>query len=353
MSLEISETSLPPAMELAAKARLDLSAYRHTSPQKALDLLPAPFWKGIQREGTTSIVAGESKAKKSWLVMSKTQHALIGKPFLGHEMPPPSSGDSRKALFLDFELPKEVFLFRWIALAGEFGEEERDILFDPDRISIECYRELMMEPRNWIDHSYHRITHYCEPGDAAVVDCLQPILNADANAAEVIRPMISKFQSASTQTGAVVDIVDHYNKGEGRGRNRISGSMAKAAGPDTVITLNSEPPGIVIGFDLRMDPPIDDFHVEFEPYAFRVFSEEELEERQESIKAAQDAKALREIFPDGQWYSVKEISNRIGLTLGGAQKRLNGFKGQCECKKLEGNKFYSYRFANNNRRPEP
>ena len=256
MNLIITPTQYPPEVELAHKASLDISQYRHTSPMAALDLLPKPFWKGIQREGTVSIIAGESKAKKSWLVMSKTQHALLGRPFLGHDMPPPSSGTPRKALFLDFELPEEVFLFRWIALAGEFDEEDRDILFDPNLLAIECYRRFMSEPRDWIAHCCDRINTFCQHGDAAVVDCLQPIMpeGESANNAEVVRPVIAKFQAAATETGAVVDVVDHFNKGgEGRGMNRISGSMAKAAGPDTVITLNSEPPGIAIEMDLRMD----------------------------------------------------------------------------------------------------
>jgi hypothetical protein len=207
----------------------------------------------------------------------------------------------------------------------------------------------MGREQHWIDHCNQRVADYCGPGDAAVVDCLQPILGGDANAAEVIRPVIAKFQAAATLTGAVVDIVDHFNKGEGRGKNRISGSMAKAAGPDTVITMNSEPPGIVIGFDLRMDPPLDHLHVEFEPYGFRAFDEEELEDRQKSIQDGKEAKQLHEMFPDGQWYSVKELATRIGISKQAVSNRLEKIQNRLEVEK----KGTSHRFRiSSNRKAE-
>jgi len=326
---------------------VDLAEFASVRPHEAITLLPASGWKGMQREGTVNFTGAASKTGKSWFQLAKVQHAVLGKPFLGREMLPPSTGDLRKALLLDFELPKGVFMSRWVALSGAFEEEERQVLFDPARVCIECHRENMKRPVDWIEYCCGRITDYCGPGDIASVDCLQPIMgDQDANLSHVVRPIVARFQAATTESGAMLDIVDHYNKGgEGTGMHRLSGSVAKSAGPDSILTLNGSQDGtIVVTADLRMDPPVDDFHVQFEGYQFRVVTAEEMEERKASIQAEKDAQQLHEMFPDGQWYEVKEIAMRIGLSEGGIQKRIDKNLERLERRKES--RAYKYRWSN-------
>ncbi len=333
---------------LTESASVDIAKYAAVSPRDYQSILPQPAWKGVQREGTLSIIAGASKAKKSWFVLSKLQHAVLGTPFLGREMIPPSTGKPRRALLLDFELPKSVLMSRYIALAGEFEEEERSILFDPQRVLIECHRGNMAISTNWIDYSCERIISFCNPGDVSVIDCLQPIMgDQDANLAQVVRPVIGKLQAAADSSGAAADLVDHFNKsGEGSGMNRISGSMAKAAGPDTIITLNSSGPVITVETDLRMDPPIDDLQVEFKPFEFRVISEEEQEERKRATKESKRNELLHETFTDHAWHSAGDLAKNLGISKEGARRRINKLRDDFLEEKKEGQVKY-YRRSNN------
>ena len=336
---------------LTESATVDVAKYAAISSEDAPKLLPRSLWSGIQREGTLTIVAAAPKAGKSWFILSKIQHAILGKPFLGRDMLAPSSGNPRKALLMDFELPEKALMHRYVRLAGPTGafeEHHKSKLFDPTRILIESHRKNMAQRVAWVDYCCERIISFCEPGDIAVIDCLQPIMgDQDANLAQVVRPIFGKFQAAAEQSGAAVELVDHFNKStEGTGKNRISGSMAKSAGPDSIITLNSHGTGTTVELDLRMDPPIDKFHIEFKPFEFVVISEEQLEERKQAGKRSKREETLLETFPNGIWHTVKNVADHLGIGKGGAQKRIDNLKDDYLEEKREGQTKYYRRIDN-------
>ena len=321
-----------PQRSIADAARVNLSEYESVTQDRALTLLPHSVWKGFIREGTLTLIAGESKAKKSWFALSLLQHAILGEPYLERPMLKPSTGEQRRVFLMDFEMPRAALMSRWVALAGECEWEDRPVLFDNERVSLETYRPLMTSSRDWIAYICGQVVACCNPGDVMLIDCLQPIMaGGDANAAEVVRPLMARLQSVADQTGASVIVIDHFNKSEGGGKNRISGSVAKAAAPDTVITLNSAAGLIEIQADLRMEAPCDPFCIEFRGYAFARVSEEEREERKQAAKD----KELREFvqsLPFG-WFSKDEVAEQHGRTDEWARKKLISCKKWLEQKK--------------------
>ncbi len=321
-----------PQKSIADAARVNLSEYENVTQDKAPSLLPHSVWKGFIREGTLTLIAGESKAKKSWFALSLLQHAILCEPYLAKPMLKPSTGEQRRVFLMDFEMPRAALMSRWVALAGECEWEDRPVLFDKGRVSLECYRPLMTSSRDWLAYICDQVVACCNPGDVMLIDCLQPIMaGGDGNAAEVVRPLMAKLQSVADQTGAAVLLVDHFNKGEGQGKKRVSGSMAKVAAPDTIITLNSSAGLIEIQADLRMEAPCDPFCIEFRGYAFARVSEEEREER----KAAAKDKGLREFvkkLPLG-WFRDVEIAVNLGIHKDTARRRLQSCSEWVERKK--------------------
>ena len=336
-----------PQRSIADTARVNLAEYEKVPQHEALSLLPHSVWKGFTREGTLTLVAGESKSKKSWFALSLLQHAVLGETYLGKPILKPSTGEQRRVFLMDFEMPKAAVVSRWVALAGEFEPEDRPVLFDKGRVSLECYRPLMTSSRDWIAYICGQVVACCNPGDIMLIDCLQPIMaGGDGNAAEVVRPLMAKLQSVADQTGAAVLLVDHFNKGEGQGKNRVSGSMAKVAAPDTIITLNSSAGLIEIQADLRMEAPCDPFCIEFRGYAFARVSEEEREERKQAAKD----KELREFvqsLPSG-WFSKDEVAEQHGKTAEWARKKMISCKEWVEQKK-DGKKHLFQKIDNSDR----
>lgn len=326
-----------PRRTIADQARVNVAEYANVRQDQAHKLLPGMVWNGFIREGSMSIIAGESKAKKSWLALSLLQHSIMGEPFLERAMVPPSSGKPRRVFLMDFEMPSMALVARWVRLAGEFDWEDKAALFDPDRVSLECYRTQMTTPRDWVAFICDQISSRCQPGDIALVDCLQPILGAaNSNAVEEVRPLLNKIQAVADQTGAAVLLVDHFNKGMGRGKDRVSGSMAKVAAPDTVITLNSAEGLIEIRADLRLDPPQEPFFVEMRNYSFLLVTEEQLQERKQAAKD-KDLREFVESLPLG-WFTGADLAGELGIHPDTARRRLKRCSEWVETKQ-EGTKF--------------
>ena len=238
---------------------------------------------------------------------------------------------------MDFEMPAKALAARWVRLAGEFDWDGKAPLFDPDRVSLECYRTQMTTPRDWVAFICDQIASRCQPGDIVLVDCLQPILgDADSNAVGEVRPLLNRIQAVADQTGAAGLVVDHFNKGRGRGKDRVSGSMAKVAAPDTVITLNSAEGLIEIRADLRLDPPQEPFFVEMRNYSFVLVTEEQLEERKQAGRD-KDLRKFAESLPLG-WFTAADLAAAQGIHKDTARRKLQACSEWVE-RKQEGTKF--------------
>ena len=301
--------------ELAGKSQVEMGQYSIMEPHEARSLLPRELWQGILREGTLAILGGESKAKKSWFSLSLAMAAVAGNEFLG--MPISSPLDApRRVRVLDFELLEGNVMSRFLAMSEKFEDtpNHRAIW---NQIEIFQHRELMSDAADWIGYA----AWHCEQlnrGDLLIVDCLQALDVGENNDPGVIRRALGRLQAAATRSGVCVLIVDHFNKSsEARGKNRLSGSMAKSATPDSIILLESDGAFIKLSFELRMDPPRDSITLAFDSPSegFRVVTNEEREDRKESVAEAKRGDRLALMFPDRvRQYTKAEIATNIAKT---------------------------------------
>lgn len=302
--------------ELSGKSRVTMDQYSMMEPHEARSLLPRELWQGIIREGTLAILGGESKAKKSWFSLSLAMAAVAGTEFLGMAISTPMDAP-RRVRVLDFELLEGNVMSRFLAMSEKFedGTGHRAIW---SQVEIYHHRELMSEAADWIGYA----GWHCEQlnrGDLLIVDCLQALDVGENNDPGVIRRALGRLQAAATRSGVCILIVDHFNKSsEARGKNRLSGSMAKSATPDSIILLESDGEFIKLSFELRMDPPRGSITLAFDSPSegFRVVTSEEREERRDSTAETKREEKLNLMFPDrGRRYSKIEIAANIGKSL--------------------------------------
>jgi hypothetical protein len=303
--------------DIAARTLITMADYEHVEARNARSLLPRCIWRDILREGTLAILGGESKAKKSWFSLAMAMHAVSCQPFLGIAMEEPTEG-LRRAVVLDYELTGGIVMSRFVSLAEKFDQDEAAWRAVWDRVEIRCHRSIIAEDVEWIAYCC-AVVEQANRGDLIIVDCLQALPVGDVNDPREVRRVLSRLQAAATKSGACVIVVDHFNKsGEAKGKNRLSGSMAKAATPDAILLLESDGKDfITFSTELRMDPPRDPLTLEFRTASegFRVVGEEEREERKEASKGKRDSERLEAMFPEiGRAYSKKEVAVNIGKT---------------------------------------
>ena len=311
---------------LAGLSRVEMEQYSTMEPHEARSLLPRELWKGILREGTLAILGGESKAKKSWFSLSLAMAAVAGTEFLGMAISEPLDAP-RRVRVLDFELLEGNVMSRFLAMSEKFEDDagHRSIW---SQVEIYHHRELMSESADWIGYA----AWHCEQlnrGDLLIVDCLQALDVGENNDPGVIRRALGRLQAAATRSGVCILIVDHFNKSsEAKGKNRLSGSMAKSATPDSIILLESDGEFIKLSFELRMDPPRDSITLTFDSPSegFRVVTSEEREERRDSTAETKREEKLKFMFPDrGRRYSKAEIAANIGKTQSTAENWIKSF----------------------------
>ena len=300
---------------LADKSRVSMAEYSTMDPHEARSLLPRELWQGVLREGTLAILGGESKAKKSWFSLSLSMAAVATRDFLGLAISE-SVDTPRRVRVLDFELLEGNVMSRFLAMSERF-ESEADHRAIWGRIDIFHHRELMTEAADWIGY----VCHHCDQmhrGDLLIVDCYQALDAGDSNDPSAVRKALGRLQAAATRSGVCVLIVDHFNKStEAHGKNRLSGSMAKAATPDAILLLEADGPLIKLAFELRMDPPRDAITMAFDSPSegFRVVTDEERQERREAAAGSKREDKLALMFPErGRQYSKREIAANIGKT---------------------------------------
>jgi len=310
-----SESPLTGRMaEIAMRTVVNMADYESVPSHKARELLPKSVWRDVLREGCLAILGGESKAKKSWFSLAMAMHVASGREFLGIPIIP---GDKpRRVVVLDFELLNANIVSRFVALAGAFEGDIAAWRAIWDNVEIRCHRSLLAEDVPWIEYCA-AVVRLCGRGDLMIIDCFQALPAGDVNDPQVVRRSLGMLQAAATESGACVVVVDHFNKStESKGKNRLSGSMAKAATPDAILLLESDGPNfITFTTELRMDPPRDPMTLEFRSPSegFRVVGSEEREERKETAKQNRAADRLATLFPEfGRQYTKEELASNAG-----------------------------------------
>ncbi len=302
---------LEPFQRMASSTKIDMAKYSTMDPSEARSLLPREIWKGLLREGMMVILGGESKAKKSWLSLSLGMAMVASDEFLGIGISQPLEGE-RRVRVLDFELMEGNIMSRFVAMSERFDEDEAHRAIW-NQVDIHHHRTIESAV-DWIEH----VSMHCEEmdrGDLLIVDCLQALDLGDHNDQGIIRRELSRLQAVATRTGVCVLIVDHFNKSsEAKGKNRISGSIAKAAAVDLIILIEADGSFIKLSFEHRMDPPINPITLAFDSPSegFRVVTEEEKADRKEATDNKKREERIALMFPDRSGrYTKAEIATNI------------------------------------------
>ena len=302
-------------------AQIDLAATVGMDADEIGETLPPPVIHGIVRQGSVMLLGGASKSRKSWLALALSLAVRTGDRFLGFRT------EQAKVRYLDFELKERTGRARY-SLARLGLTEDEEIQREID--SGFFYHSLRCHPTEegrlagigeWMKAT-------AAAGEVWILDCLQPVLEVDQNDALAVRRELGPLLAAAAQTGAVLVIVDHYNKSSmSQGMNRVSGSVAKVAAVDTIITLTPAPKmdGVIeVDFDLREDPPVDGrVLVKFNgrTHGFDLVTSEELETAEEKQNAEKLAGWLATGWPGG--INAPKTATELSAAWGvGSRKRV-------------------------------
>lgn len=191
------------------------------------DLAP-PLINGVLRQGHKMLIAGPSKAGKSFLLIQLCISLAEGRPWLGW---PCAQG---KVLYVNLELDRASCLHRF-----------RDV-----------YQALHWEPRALKNLDIWNLRGKAVPMDklapklirraakrgymAIVIDPIYKVITGDENSADQMANFCNQFDLICSELGCAVIYCHHHSKGAQGGKrsmDRASGSGVFARDPDAMLDL--------------------------------------------------------------------------------------------------------------------
>ena len=191
------------------------------------DLAP-PLIEGILRQGHKLLLAGPSKAGKSFALIELCCSIAEGRPWLGF---PCAQG---RVLYINLELDRASCLHRFRDVYEALGYPPKNLeLIDVwnlrgrsipmDKLAPKLIRRAMK--KNYI---------------AIVLDPIYKIITGDENSADQMARFCNNFDRVCTELGCAVIYCHHHSKGSQGGKrsmDRASGSGVFARDPDALLDL--------------------------------------------------------------------------------------------------------------------
>ena len=184
--------------------------------------------KGVLRQGHKMLIAGPSKAGKSFALIEMSIAIAEGKKWLGWEC------IQGRVLYVNFELdrPSALHRFRDVYQAMGFPPENiqnidiwnlRGKTVPMDKLAPKLIRRALK--KNYI---------------AVIIDPIYKVLTGDENSADQMAHFTNQFDKVATELGSSVIYCHHHSKGSQGGKksmDRASGSGVFARDPDALIDL--------------------------------------------------------------------------------------------------------------------
>ena len=203
-----------------------------------LPQLAPPLIEGVLRQGHKLLLAGPSKAGKSYALIELCCSIAEGQPWLGF---PCAQG---RVLYINLELDRVSCLhrFRDVYEALEYPPQHlgsidvwnlRGRSIPMDKLAPKLIRRAMK--KNYI---------------AIVIDPIYKVITGDENSADQMAKFCNQFDKVCTELGCAVIYCHHHSKGSQgskRSMDRASGSGVFARDPDALLDLIELP----VGDDLR------------------------------------------------------------------------------------------------------
>ena len=222
---------------------------------------------GILRQGHKMLIAGSSKAGKSFLLIQLAYAIATGTQWLGRQCM------KGRVLYFNFEIDPPSFKNRVHKVVDKLGGK-----LEKGRFDIWNLRGIPVK----LDELIDRVIAYARGKDytAIILDPLYKLmLGGDENSAGDIGKVCVAFDRLASQLGASVIYCHHFSKGTSYQKagqsiaDRASGSGVFGRDPDAIMTLNElehEPVGadddrrgFKISSVLREFPQMEDFNCFF------------------------------------------------------------------------------------------
>lgn len=213
--IEAANDDLPDEDELAACLR-------------DLPPLSLPLIAGVLRQGHKLLLAGPSKAGKSFALIELCIAIAEGQPWLGF---PCIQGS---VLYVNLELDRASCLHRFADVYDALGVTDRH----PENITVWNLRGKSAPMDKLAPKLIRRASkrHYT----AIVIDPLYKIITGDENSADQMAAFCNQFDKVATELGCAVIYCHHHSKGtqgQKRSMDRASGSGVFARDPDALLDM--------------------------------------------------------------------------------------------------------------------
>ena len=200
--------------------------------------LSPPMIEGVLRQGHKMLVAGPSKAGKSYALIELCCAIAEGMRWLGFRC---AQG---KVLYVNLELDRASCLHRFRDVYEALGWQSRNLRnidvwnlrgrsIPMDKLAPKLIRRAMK--RDYI---------------AVVIDPIYKVITGDENSADQMANFCNQFDKVCTELGCAVIYCHHHSKGSQGGKrsmDRASGSVVFARDPDALLDLIELP----VSEDLR------------------------------------------------------------------------------------------------------
>lgn len=183
---------------------------------------------GVLRQGHKMLIAGPSKAGKSFLLIEMCIAIAEGRPWLGW---PCTQG---RVMYVNLELDRASCLHRFKDVYQALGWEPRNL----DNIDIWNLRGKSVP----MDKLAPKLIRRAAKKDyiAIIIDPIYKVITGDENSADQMAAFCNQFDKICTELGTAVIYCHHHSKGAQGGKrsmDRASGSGVFARDPDALLDL--------------------------------------------------------------------------------------------------------------------
>lgn len=191
------------------------------------DLSP-PLIDGVLRQGHKMLVAGPSKAGKSFALIELCCSIAEGKPWLGFDC------TQGKILYVNLELDRASCLHRFKDVYDSLGYKPNNL----KNIDIWNLRGCSVP----MDKLAPRLIRRASKKNyiAIIIDPIYKVITGDENSAEQMAHFCNQFDKVCTELGCAVIYCHHHSKGAQGGKrsmDRASGSGVFSRDPDALLDL--------------------------------------------------------------------------------------------------------------------
>lgn len=191
------------------------------------DLAP-PLIEGVLRQGHKMLMAGPSKAGKSFALIELSIGIAEGAKWLGWQC------TKGKVLYVNLELDRASALHRFKDVYSALGLKPNNI----DNIDIWNLRGKSVP----MDKLAPKLIRRAQKRNyiAVIIDPIYKVLTGDENSADQMAHFTNQFDKIATELGSSVIYCHHHSKGTQGGKksmDRASGSGVFARDPDALIDL--------------------------------------------------------------------------------------------------------------------